>query len=91
VERIGGRWKDLAVFENRGMIRPPNNALKSVTMPKRSKILTDLRRATLEVKKWMEKNPQLDVMDQIFIENDIQMLQMTYASWKSRNTLRAVS
>ncbi|HKT35043.1 MAG TPA: hypothetical protein VJR03_09440 [Nitrospira sp.] len=59
-------------------------------MPKRNKVLTDLRRVTLEVKKWMEKNPQLDIMDQVFIENNIQMLHMTYASWKSRNTLRAV-
>lgn len=60
-------------------------------MPKRNKILTDLRRATLELKKWMEKNPQIDMMDQIFIENNIQMLQMTYTTWKSRNPLRPVS
>lgn len=69
----------------------PRVAFKSVesaTMPKRNKILTDLRRATLEVKKWMDKNPRLDVMDQIFIENNIQMLHMTYSSWKSRNSPR---
>jgi hypothetical protein len=59
-------------------------------MPKRNKVLTDLRRATLEVKKWMEKNPELDIVDQVLIENNIQMLHMTYTSWKLRNTLRAV-
>ena len=59
-------------------------------MPNRNKILTDLRRVTLELKKWMEKNPHIDMMDQIFIENNIQMLQMTYTTWKSRNPLRAV-
>ena len=59
-------------------------------MPNQKKILSDLRRATLELRKWMEKNPQIDIMDQVFIENTIQMLQMTYTTWKSRNTMRAV-
>ena len=35
--------------------------------------------------KWMETDPELDLMDQILIENSIQMLQITYTNWKSRN------
>lgn len=35
--------------------------------------------------KWMETDPELDLMDQILIENSIQMLQIMYTNWKSRN------
>ncbi len=59
-------------------------------MPKRNKVLTDLREEILDLKKWMEKDPPLDTMDQMLIENNIQMLQMTYTSWKARNSLRRV-
>ncbi|BCA54506.1 hypothetical protein W02_16460 [Nitrospira sp. KM1] len=52
-------------------------------------VLTDLRKDALELRKWMEDNPKgnIDVMDQVFIENTIQFLQITYATWKSRNGL----
>lgn len=60
-------------------------------MPKRNKILTDLREEILDLKKWMEKDPPLDTMDQMLIENNIQMLQMTYTSWKARNGLRRMN
>lgn len=49
------------------------------------KSLAHLRRAAIEMTKWMETNPELDLMDQILIENSIQMLQITYTNWKSRN------
>jgi hypothetical protein len=59
-------------------------------MPTADKILSDLRRSTLELKAWMEKNPQLDLFDQMLIQNNIQMLKITYAAWKSRHGGRTV-
>ena len=54
-------------------------------MLERTKALTDLRTAILELRQWMDKNPQIDLMDQVLIENNIQLLQMIYTTWKSRN------
>jgi hypothetical protein len=51
----------------------------------KAKSLAHLRRAAIEMTKWMETDPELDLMDQILIENSIQMLQITYTNWKSRN------
>jgi hypothetical protein len=57
-------------------------------MPSANKILSDLRRSTLDLKTWMENNPQLDLLDQMLIQDNIQMLKITYAAWKSRNAGR---
>ena len=46
----------------------------------------DLRKAILDLSKRMEKDPKLDTMDQLAIENAIQMLQMICASWKKRTS-----
>ena len=48
------------------------------------KNVDDLRKAILDLSKWMEQDPDLDTMDQLAIENSIQMLQMIYVSWKKR-------
>lgn len=57
-------------------------------MPKRPKALLNLRRATIEVTKWMEKNTELDMMDQLYLENSIEMLRMAYATWTTRKAKR---
>jgi hypothetical protein len=48
------------------------------------KNVDDLRKAIVDLSKWMEQDPKLDTMDQLAIENSIQMLQMIYVSWKKR-------
>ena len=60
-------------------------------MPKRHKTLVDLRRATLEVKKWIEKNPNLDLTEQMHIENSIEVLRIAYAAWRIRKEPRTPS
>ena len=57
-------------------------------MEKRHRVLTDLSRATLELKRWMDKNPPLDLLDEMYIENSIEMPRMAYASWKTHDASR---
>jgi hypothetical protein len=59
-------------------------------MPGPDQILEDLRKLTQQLNSWMEKNPHLTVIDEVVLENNIHMLQMIYAAWKSRNLKRAV-
>ena len=54
------------------------------------KKVDDLRKAIVDLSKWMEQDPKLDTMDQLAIENSIQMLQMIYVSWKQRTSTGVV-
>jgi len=48
------------------------------------KIMSELGKLTQDMTKWLEHDPKLDMVDQLFIENHLQMVQMAYARWKSR-------
>jgi hypothetical protein len=53
-------------------------------MPNRDMLLPELARLTLELKSWLEKGPKLDLTDQMFIENHLHVLHLSYATWKAR-------
>lgn len=53
-------------------------------MPNRTRLLPELGRLTMELKSWLEKDPQLDLTDQMFIENHLHVLHLSYATWKVR-------
>lgn len=53
-------------------------------MPNRDVLLPELAKLTMEVKSWLEKGPTLDLTDQMFIENHLHVLHLSYATWKAR-------
>jgi hypothetical protein len=53
-------------------------------MSQRQELLTDLGKVTQGLKTWLERNPQIDMIDQLYIENHIQLVRMTYAAWKAK-------
>ena len=53
-------------------------------MPKRQQILADLRKVTQELKSWLDGDPQIELTDQSYIENHLQIAHMSYAAWKTR-------
>lgn len=53
-------------------------------MPNRNVLLPELGRLTIELKSWLEKGPKLDLTDQMFLENHLHVLHLSYATWKSR-------
>jgi hypothetical protein len=55
-------------------------------MPNRSELLTELGRVTQKFKKWLDQDPKIDIMDQIYIDNHLEMLQFSYGTWKSKHT-----
>ncbi|HEY6085625.1 MAG TPA: hypothetical protein VIU63_09535 [Nitrospira sp.] len=53
-------------------------------MPKRKRILSDYARGILALAEWLEDNPQIDMVDQVFIENHLYVAQSAYGAWKYR-------
>ena len=53
-------------------------------MPNRDVLLPELGKLTMEVKSWLEKGPELDLTDQMFIENHLHVLYLSYVTWKAR-------
>jgi hypothetical protein len=53
-------------------------------MANRDVLLPELGRLTLELKSWLEKGPILDLTDQMFIENHLHVLHLSYATWKKK-------
>jgi regulator of replication initiation timing len=60
------------------------------SMPDRDQIFEDLRKVTQQLNALMEKNPDLTIIDQVILENNIHMLQLIYTAWKSRHLQRVV-
>ena len=54
-------------------------------MPKRKRILADYARCVLALAEWLEENPQIDMVDQVFIENHLYVGQSAYGAWKHRS------
>ena len=55
-------------------------------MPNRRELLTELGMVTQKFKKWLDQDPKIDIMDQIYIDNHLEMLQFRYGTWKSKHT-----
>jgi len=49
------------------------------------KIMFEFGELIQEMTKWLEHDPKLDLVDQLFIENHLQVARMAYAGWKSRH------
>jgi hypothetical protein len=47
--------------------------------------MSEFGKHILDMIKWLEQDPKLDMVDQLLIENHLQVLQMAYAGWKSRH------
>ena len=52
------------------------------------KIMSEFGKHIQDMTKWLEHDPKLDLVDQLFIENHIQVVQMAYAAWKSRQVYK---
>ena len=48
------------------------------------KIMFEFGKLIQDMTKWLEHDPKLDLVDQLFIENHLQVVRMAYAGWKSR-------
>jgi len=53
-------------------------------MLQRNELLTNLGRVTQGLRKWLEENPQIDMIDQLYIENHLELVRMSYSAWKSK-------
>ncbi|HKE60850.1 MAG TPA: hypothetical protein VKB33_00165 [Nitrospira sp.] len=50
-----------------------------------TKIMFEFGKLIQDMTKWLEHDPKLDLVDQLFIENHLQVVRMAYAGWKSRH------
>jgi hypothetical protein len=48
-----------------------------------SKIMSEFGKLIQDMTKWLDHDSKLDMVDQLFIENHLQVVQMAYAGWKS--------
>ena len=48
--------------------------------------LSEFAKHALALTKFLEENPPLDIVEQIFIENHLHVLRMGYSAWKRRMT-----
>lgn len=59
-------------------------------MPKRpNQTLSDFGKSAMALVERLQEEPRIDVIEQVFIENHLHILQSAYSSWKRRNTKQA--
>lgn len=54
-------------------------------MGKADATLSQFGKHALALTEWLEHNPELGLVDQIFIENHIHVLRLAYTAWKLRH------
>lgn len=54
-------------------------------MPKRHKSMSEFAHSTLSLTEFLEEDPELDIVEQIFIENHIYVVRSAYGAWKRRH------
>ncbi|BFU94430.1 MAG: protein of unknown function [Nitrospira sp.] len=54
-------------------------------MPKRHKSMSEFAHSTLSLTEFLEEDPDLDIVEQIFIENHIYVVRSAYGAWKRRH------
>jgi hypothetical protein len=50
--------------------------------------LSQFGKSAMALAELLEGNPHLDLIEQVFVENHIHILQSTYAAWKRRQNLK---
>jgi len=53
-------------------------------MSQRQKLLSDLGKVAQDLKTWLHENPKMDMIDQLYIENHIELIRFSYSAWKSK-------
>jgi hypothetical protein len=56
-------------------------------MPEIRKILSEFGRCAQDVSALLERNPQLDLVEQVYIENQLQLVRSAYGAWRRRSKL----
>ncbi len=51
------------------------------------KTLSQFGKCTLALAEWLEKDPALDIGEQLFIENHISILRLAHAAWKRHESI----
>ena len=51
--------------------------------------LSDFAKSTMALAQRLEEDPHLGVIEQVFIENHIHIIQSAYSSWKRRGHTKA--
>ena len=54
-------------------------------MTKPNPTLSEFGKCTLALTELLGADPPLDIIEQIFLENHIHVLQLAYGAWKRRN------
>ncbi len=54
-------------------------------MPKRDSELIEFGKCAQALAKWLDKGLTLDIVDQIWLENHLELIQMAYSAWKRRH------
>lgn len=57
-------------------------------MSKLDHALSEFGKCTLALAEWLEEDPPLDMVEQIFIENHIHVLRLAYGAWKRRESTK---
>lgn len=56
-------------------------------MPEKlNRTLSDFGKSSMALAEMLESDPRFDLIEQVFIENHIHILQSAYNTWKRRNT-----
>ena len=57
-------------------------------MSKLDDTLLEFGKCTLALTEMLEENPPLDMVEQLFIENHLHVLQLAYGAWKRRENTK---
>ena len=82
---VGFATKDVVPISGPSFIAWPLREVR--IMPERpDRILSDFGRTAMALAEMLQRQLDLGLLEQIFIENHIHVLQSAYSSWKRRNT-----
>ena len=62
---------------------------RNITSHPTDRSLSDFGKSTIALAKWLEQDPALGVIEQVFIENHFHIIQSAYSSWKRRHLRKA--
>ena len=55
-------------------------------MPTKTKTLSEFGKCTMALKEWLKHDTNLDLVDQVFSEDHLQLATFTYGAWKRRHS-----
>ena len=53
-------------------------------MSKPNSTLSEFGKCVLALAEWLEQDPPLDMVEQVFIENHVHVLRLSFGAWKRR-------